>query len=439
MVNVSEATKVAWANEITQKKIQIHIGSTILYDTDILANSFSVTESIMSSDSLEFVGCIAKKCEFDSNILNNSNLRNREITVYLQAANTELIPVFTGYIDESKKSGMNGYKHIVAYDIFYKLSQIDASDWWNSLGVTTLVGSFQNFISEFNIRYNLSAISFVNSLMTCYGGSKRQAKKLTALDYLMQICQINGCIGYTDGLGRFGIKYIDAIAQQKLYPADSLFPSDFIYPSDYDGGSASEYTQIPYYKDLSYEEYSITQINKVTIRNSSEDVGICYPYAGDNNYIIQGNIFAYDQSGTDLIKAAQHIYQVVKNANFRPFDTKLFAMPWIECGDKVACYDIDDLGAQITVNFIVMSRHLNDDGMLWDTFSAEGEQDQRIFITDLQAQIEDLQKQIEDMKETPDGALYGMVTVEYTEPIEAPTLGGYEQTISGMVTEVNNG
>ena len=249
--------------------------------------------------------------------------------------------------------------------------------------------------------------------------------------------QINGCIGYTDGLGRFGIKYIDAIAQQKLYPADSLFPSDFIYPSDYDGGSVGEYTQIPYYKDLTYEDYSIKQIDKVTIRNSSEDVGVCYPYAGENNYIIQGNVFAYDQSGSDLLDVAQNIYQVVKNANFRPFDTKLFAMPWIECGDKIACYDIDDLGVQTAVNFIVMSRQLCDDGMLWDSFSADGEQDQRIFITDLQAQINDLQEQInENAEDTPNGSLFGMVAVEYTEPIETPTLGGYEESVSGIATEV---
>ena len=75
--------------------------------------------------------------------------------------------------------------------------------------------------------------------------------------------------------------------------------------------------------------------------------------------------------------------------------------------------------------------------MMWDTFSAEGEQDQRIFITDLQAQIEDLQNQIDDMSgDTPNGSLYGMVTVEYTQPIETPTLGGIEESVNGIVTEV---
>ena len=437
MIPVSNATKVAWSDGHSYKTLQIHIGTTVLYNKDILSNSFSVTEGIMASDSLEFVGCIPKKCEFETDALNNVNLKNREIYVFVRAAETDYIPVFVGYIDESKKSGMKGYKHIVAYDVFYKLSQMDATDWWNGLGVTTLIGSFVDFIREFNVSYNPSAISFVNSMITCYGGSKRQAKKLTALDYLKQLCQINGCIGYTDGDGLFGIKYIDAIAQQRLYPADSLFPSDFIYPSDYDGGSIGEYTQIPYYQSLEYEDYSIKQIDKVTLRNTSEDIGVSYPYAGSNNYIIQGNIFAYDQSGSDLLVVANNIYNAVKNANFRPFDGKSFAMPWLECGDKVAYYDLDDNGVTQTVNFIIMSRQMSGDQMMWDSYSAEGEQDQRIFITDLRAEIEDLQQQINDMADdTPDGSLSAMVLFEYTQPIEAPTLGGFEDSVSGIATEV---
>ena len=437
MIPVSSDTKIAWAKETSQKSIQIHIGTTVLYKDDVLEESFMLTENIMASNSLEFVGCLAKKCEFDTNALNNINLKGREIYVFLRADETDFIPVFVGYVDEAKKSGMNGYKHVIAYDLFYKMSQIDATDWWNNLGVTTLIGSFVSFISEFGINYNPSAVSFVNSLITCYGGSKRQAKKLTALDYLQQLCQINGCIGYTDGDGRFGIKYIDAIAQQRLYPADSLFPSDFIYPSDYDGGSIGEYTQIPYYQSLEYEDYSIKQIDKVTIRNTSEDIGVSYPYAGSNNYIIQGNIFAYDQSGSDLLDIAENIYKVVKNANFRPFDGKSIAMPWLECGDKVAYYDIDDNGVTQTVNFIIMSRQMSGDQMMWDSYSAEGEQEQRIFITDLRAEIEDLQQQINDMADdTPDGSLSAMVLFEYTQPIEAPTLGGYEESVSGMATEI---
>lgn len=437
MINVSDATKTAWATGPIDKDIKITVGGTLITADRIVGGSFSLTESIMASDSLEFVGCIAKQCSFESDALNNVNLKGKTCSVQVRAGDTDWITLFTGVIEESKKKGSQGIKEISAYDVFYRLSQADATEWWNSLGVTTLIGAFNKFVSDFNVPINSAAISFVNSAITCYGGTLRQAKKLTALQFLQAICQINGCVGYTDGLGRFGIRYIDAIAQQKLYPAPSLFPSDFIYPSDYDGGSVGTSTTIPYYQNLEFEDYSIKQIDKVTIRNKSEDVGASYPYSGSNNYIIQGNIFAFDQSGTDLIDMAERIYNVVKNANFRPFNGKQMSFPWLECGDKVTYYDIDDNGNTVEVGFIIMTRKMSGDQMMWDTFSAEGEQDQRIFITDLQAQIEDLQNQIDDMSgDTPNGSLYGMVAVEYTQPIEAPTLGGIEEAISGIATEI---
>ena len=437
MINVSEATKTAWASELSHKDFKVTVGSTVIGNDDIVANSFSVSESIISSDSLEFVGCISAKIEFLTAAFNNVNLKGRKISVQIRADETDWLDVFTGTIDESKKEGMRGLKRVVAYDLFYRLSQINVTDWWNALGVTTLISAFRKFADDHDVPLNSAAISFVNSQLKCFGGTRRQARELTGLGFLQQVCQINGCVGYVDGLGRFGIKYIDAIAQQRLYPADSLFPSDFIYPSDYDGGSVGVSTPIPYYQSLEYEDYSIKQISKVTIRNTSDDVGIVYPYSGDNNYIIQGNIFAFDQTGSDLLEAAEKIFDVVKNANFRPFSGKQMAFPWLECGDKVTYYDIDDNGNTVEVGFIIMSRKMSGGQMMWDTFSAEGEQDQRIFITDLQAQIEDLQNQIEDMQEeTPSGSLFGLVNVEYTQPIETPTIGGIEESVNGIVTEV---
>lgn len=437
MIPVSNDTKIAWGMESSSKIIEITVGNTTIGINKILGESYSITESIISSSSLEFVGCIAKKCEFVTSAFNNINLKGRKVSVRVKAGNTEWINVFTGYIDEAKKDGMRGLKRVTAYDIFYKLSQIDVSDWWNGLGSTNVIGTFINFINTYHLDYNSSAISFVNSTMNCKCGISKQIKKLTGTQYLMQLCQINGCIGYTDGFGRFGIKYIDALAQQALYPSMSLFPSDYIYPSNYTGGSVGDVTNIPYYQNLEYEDYSIKQIDKVTIRHTSEDLGVSYPYSGENNYIIQGNIFVIDLSASEKLECAEKIYSVVKNANFRPFTGKHPTFPWLECGDKISYYDIDDNGNTVEVNFIIMSRHMSGDQMMWDTFSAEGEQDQRIFITDLQAQIEDLQNQIDDMSgDTPNGSLYGMVVVEYTQPIETPTLGGIEEAISGIATEI---
>lgn len=437
MINVNTATKNAWASGTIDRFIKITVGNTTIINKDIAEKSLSVSQSIIHSDSLEFVGCIPSKCQFRTNAFNDTNLKGLPCSVQVRAGTTEWITIFTGEIDESKKAGIQGYKEITAYDALYRLSQTDATDWYNSISPMDLSHTLSKFFEDFNLPSDPNKLGLVNANLMVYGSSQRQVKKLTGLDFLKQVCQINGCIGYIDGSGRFGIRYIDATVQACLYPASSLFPSNRIYPSNSKSGSSgSDVTQIPYYQSLSYEDYTIKTIDKVNIRKTSEELGVFYPAAGNNTYIIQGNLFALDQSSSVLLDCCERIYNVVNKASFRPFTAKQNGYPWIECGDKLVYYDIDDEGEQIEVGLAIMARTFTGDQMVWDTFSADGEQDQQIFITDLKAQLEDLQNQIDDIKETPDGSLSAVVMVEYTTPIEAPTLGAYDRSISGIVTEV---
>ena len=287
-----------------------------------------------------------------------------------------------------------------------------------------------------NIPCNMSDITFVNSTMMCFGGIYRKAKQLSVLDVLKQICQINGCVGYITPNGTFAVKYLNVTRQLAIYPADSVLPNDYIYPSDYTGGGVTP-TIMPYYKSLEYEDYTVKLIDKVIIRNTSEDLGVFYPYTGDNAYIIQGNIFVFNQTGTALLHIAENIYNVVRNANFRPFEGVQRSFPWLETGDSVTYYDVNDEGDYVEVTFLIMNRTVSGGSMLWDNFSADGDESQQIFITDLNAQLADLQEQIDDIRpDTPDGSLHGMVTVEFTQPIESPTLGGIEEAVSGIATEI---
>ena len=434
MIDVSATTKQAWASGLTQKKYSIYFEGGYCDNAHIIDGSVNMSESILSSDSLEFVGCISRKFEFKTDMMLNMNLKGKIISCSCQAGMTEHIPLFYGYIDESKKEGMKGFKKIVAYDLLYSLSKVDATDWWNNLGAQTLISAFNKLTRDFSIPCSAD-VTFVNATMMCFGGIFRKVKQLSVLDVLKQICQINGCMGYMNPNGAFAVKYINATRQLAVYPSDSIFPNDYIYPSDYQGGGVTP-TALPYYQSLEYEDYTVKLIDQVIVRNTSEDIGVCYPYTGNNGYIIQGNIFAFNQTGTALLHICENIYNVVKNANFRPFRGKQMSYPWIETGDSVTYYDIDDEGNSVDVTFLIMSRIVSGGGMLWDTFSAEGNEEQDIFITDLNAQLADLQEQIDSVKETPDGSLYGMVSVEYTTPIETPTLGGYEDTVNGIATEV---
>jgi hypothetical protein len=409
MVTVTNETKEAWASESSQKHIRIQIiGVGYISENEIAQGSFSMSESIMSSNSIEFVGCIARKITFTTSAFTTLNLKNKRIKAWVQANDTEEIQVFNGIIDESKKQSTKGLKDIVAYDDLYRLSQVDASSWWNSLGKTTIGDTVYSFFDTFHETGFLIG-GLWNWAKPCFGGTKRKVTRFTCLDYLMQLCQINGVIGYMDGSGIFSIKHL----------------------------RTSTTTEIPYFRVFDYADYSVKAIERVTIRNGSEDAGVSYPYSGQNTYIIQGNIFAFDQTASDLLEMAEGVFREVEGISYKPFEAGHNAYPYLECGDIVRYIDYDDEGVLQTVDCYVMSRILSGDQDMWDDYSAEGEQDQRIFITDLQAQLNDLQNEVDEEQDpTPDGSLYGMVLVEYTYPIEEPTMGGIEDSVSGIVTEV---
>ena len=409
MITVNQATKDAWMSEISEKHITITVtGVGTITENDIVYDSFEFSESIISSDSIEFIGCIARKLSFTTNAFNNANLKNKRISVSVKANNTSSISVFSGIIDEAVKASQKGLKSIVAYDDFYRLSLLDASKWWNNLGKTTIYRAFLSFKAEFNLENYV--IWLRNGNFPCFGGTKKQVRNFSALDFLKQMCQINGVIGYIDGDGLFKIKHLNTATP----------------------------TEIEYFRDFEYEDYDVSPINRVVIRNSSDDEGIYYPYSGNNTYIIQGNIFAYDQSASDLLDMAHNILDEIEDIGFKPFSVKHPAYPWLECGDWVSYTDIDDEGVEQTINVMLVSRTMGGSQYIEDTFSAEGEQNQHVFITDLQAQIDDIQSQLDEDDTGYDDKTYrGIILYEFTDVPEVEVLGGIPDIESGIVTEVS--
>lgn len=409
MIAVNQATKDAWLSEVSQKHIKITVtGVGTIDESNIEMDTFEIAESIMSSESIEFVGCIARKLSFTTDGFNSDYMKNKRIKAWVKANDTQWISVFSGIIDESVKTSVKGLKSIVAYDDFYRLSLMDASKWWNDLGITTIYNSFLSFVQKFNL--DLYVSWFVNGSYPCFGGTKKHVKDMSALDYLQQLCQINGVIGYIDGDGIFRVMHLSEAGTQT----------------------------ISWVKEFEYEDYDVNPLDRIMIRDTSDAEGIFYPYTGQNTYIIQGNIFAYDQTATNLLQMAKNIHDEVEDISFKPFSAQNTAYPWVECGDKVTYTDVDDEGVEQTVTVMVVSRTLSGHQFMHDTFSAEGEQDQRVFITDLSAQVEDLQNQIDDEEEEREDINYrGIVLVEFTDVPETEVLGGISDVEYGIASELD--
>ena len=120
--------------------------------------------------------------------------------------------------------------------------------------------------------------------------------------------------------------------------------------------------------------------------------------SGVNNYIVQGNIFAYGLTKQELSEIAKNIYNSIGGFSYYPFQAENNGLPYIECGlDAVSYYVVDwkktmqPDSTDIVYKerqFYVLNRELTGIQALKDSYSAKGEEYQNEFITDLKTQID---------------------------------------------------
>lgn len=159
-----------------------------------------------------------------------------------------------------------------------------------------------------------------------------------------------------------------------------------------------------FYRRVDYEEFEVKVIDKVTVRQSEDDPGVTYG-SGTNNYIVQGNIFAYGLSNQEFTAIAKNIYNSIGGFSYYPFQSENNGLPFIECGvDAVSYYVVNwekTMGGQKARSgdivyeqrpFYVLNRELSGIQALKDSYSAKGEEYQSEFVTDLQTQIDLIKK-----------------------------------------------
>lgn len=82
----------------------------------------------------------------------------------------------------------------------------------------------------------------------------------------------------------------------------------------------------PYYDGtLSYEDYTCATIDKVQIRQSSDDVGVVFPAdeAGTNALTIEGNLLLTTSTDTALRPVAQALYAQMQSAEYTPCTVRI--------------------------------------------------------------------------------------------------------------------
>ncbi len=397
---VNEETKKAYFGS-SDKKLNIVFPELSLNIpmSQIYSQSMNLVEMLIDSDNIEFVGCIASKFEIQISGI-YQNIKGQKIEVSINADDTEDIPLFKGIVDTAERQTNRNYKKIVAYDELYTKGNFDVAAWYNSLEFPLTLKEIRNSLFSY-VKIEQDSVELPNDNVLI--NRIENINTLKAINVMKAICQINGAFGIINRQGLFEYRILkEPKSKSGAFPGLTLFPPFYpgvIYEED---GNKVEVKDVPFYKKVDYEEYSVKPVEKVTIRQTDSDVGVTYG-DGTNNYIIQGNMFTINLSEDTLRTIAQNVHTNISNIEFVPFSSDNSGYPFVEVGlDAVSYYAYNfEASARARSNdvyskktFYVFKRTLSGIQALKDNYEAQGEEYQSEFITDLGMRIDSVKRDI---------------------------------------------
>ena len=391
MLNVTQATKNSYLQDSGHKEFTISFPNLnpaiTLTNSDLVEDTFELTERVNSGESIEFVGCLSSVLSFTTKTL-KADVKGQYVTVSVKCNNTEAIPLFHGYVDDVEQKPHQPDKVIIAYDILYKLNDTDVAVWYNNLSFPITIKDFRDSLFE---ELNLTQVSTSLTTDNIQIVKQYNPAELKALDVIKSICQFNCVFGRINRGGNFE------------------------YMSVPDPTTVKQ--QIDYYKEATYQEYYVKPVDKLTIRNTGSD-DIIYG-GGENNYVIVDNFFAKGLEDETLTSLAESLYTLVSGFNYQPFNADVNALPYMECLDVVSL-PVQDLDTQVVsqLPYIILERTIKGIQVFRDNLVAEGDEYQHVFESDLSLQIEELKKQLEVIRGDMDNLKFAYYLITNNSDID---------------------
>lgn len=376
MVKVTDATKTAYKTDSVSKQMTIRIpqANITLTNSDIVSQSMTLTEAIENSDNLSFTGCIASVFKITcADIV--QDIQGMWIEADIKASNTETIPLFRGYIDNTTNhSHEQNTMELVAYDALKKINERDVTAWYNNLGTTFTIKGMRNSF------FNMLGITQVVDYLPNDGITVRKTltdKTITGSKIIKAICQINGRFGRINRAGKF--EYVHLVeGTEALYPREDLYPADDIYPAD---ENALDQVNKARYKNISFENYRVNVINKVQLVGKDGTI-VATSGSGSNIFTVKDNFLLWDLSQSVLNSVARNLYNTVQGLWYTPSTVDCVGLPYVECGDFVLMATKRSI-----VRAYVLERNLKGVQALSDNFNAKGDKVQPKYTPSVQTQI----------------------------------------------------
>lgn len=416
MLKVWNKVKSAYFDESENKHLIVTFPeiNLTLNRSQIRKETMEIKEAILDQESIEFVGCIASQFKLQiSSIKKKLKGKKIEVSIYTDSTSDKPVKLFSGIVDSDERTGNKRSKEIKAYDMMYSLADTDVTTWFKTqvaylkIGKKLTVKKFRNelfaFIGLAQKKRTLANDSFsIKQLVNLVGtedeeeADEEEEEKIYALDLIKAICQINGVFGIINRNGemdyrRLGVEDEDDGAYPGVDPDDK---TNGLYLPFVPGIGVADIitdsTFYPSYKSVTYEDYDVHGITKVYVRQSEDTKA---GYAGSDKkykYIVQGNRFTLGTTKEEKREIATAILNKVQGVTYTPFTAECTGLPFLEVGDPVQfyVYDFEQSDKQkkdvfVLKSFYVLSRTLKGIQSLTDTLTAQGEEKQRRFVSDL--------------------------------------------------------
>ena len=312
------------------------IGSGQVGDNAI--RSVSYTQTVADDTDLAPGAACACKLEIELWVQPGHALRitsGTEMTCYrLDAAGgREKIGVFRAV--KPTKASRNTYK-VYAYDAVSRLDGIQ-STWLRSIQ-----GQFPMTLWAFAQAVAARCgVTIANTALPANGSYQVQAfyaDDLTGRQLLAWVAQAAGCFLRANADGALEFGWYKDRRDVVIGPGEGAAASTLL--ADSTGAllqDAEEYYLLaaaaadadgvtPYYDGtLSYEDYTCATIDKVQIRQSSDDVGVVFPAdeAGTNALTIEGNLLLTTSTDAALRPVAQALYAQMQAVEYTPCTVRI--------------------------------------------------------------------------------------------------------------------
>lgn len=333
----------------------------VIENDRIETESLSITESLSASEDMEWGSCESTAMEIMvADVI--EDVTGREFTLSVEIGGYEFyLGIFT--VDSFVRQADRRKKKITAYDRM-RLFQTDVSTWYNSLTFPIKLKAFRDSLCAYiGVEQEMTVLPLDNMDIE----KTIEPSELDGLEVLKSICQLNGCFGHINKMGKL---YYPRLQQTGLYPAEDLFPHEELYPSEF-GGDGEPIEYVDYYKSMEYEDYLVDGITGINIRQEEGDVGASFG-DGDNAYTIEGNFLVYGKSAVDLLHIAQTSYGMIYGCTYRPAKLECYSMPWLEVGDAIRAQTKDDM-----VETFLMKRVTKGVQAMTDTIEATGKKERK--------------------------------------------------------------